>query len=164
MKKFTIISICMCLIGIGILSSCKSSKKNSSKSFIARMEVKEPIEGVCDNANVIVILPFLSEGQVEAKAPKTKEEITKLLNTQVTFLKDKPDYEDKGMVNLIINCEGKLVRCQIDNKTKSPELDSQVVAVFSELKKWTPATVNNKAVDTAVLQSFTIKNGKITLN
>lgn len=133
-------------------------------NMLARMEVKEPIEGVCDNANVIAILSFPGNGQVKAQAPKTEEEITQELNSKVSFLKDKPDYEDKGMVNLIINCKGELVRCEIDNKTKSPELDSQIVAVFAELKTWTAGKINDTSVDTSVLYSFTIKNGEIILN
>ena len=148
---------------MGIMSSCATSKKSSTNNMVARMQVKEPIKGVCDNSNVIAILPFPGNGQVSAKAPKTNEEITKQLNSKVSFLKDKSDYEDKGMVNLIINCKGELVRCEIDNKTKSSELDSQIVAVFAELKTWTAGKVNNNSVDTVVLYSFTIKNGKITL-
>jgi len=149
---------------MGLVSSCAPDKKSSLENMVARMEVKEPIEGVCDNANVIVILPFPGNGQIKANAPKTKEELTQQLNSQVAFLKDKPDYEDKGMVSLIVNCKGEMVRCKIDNKTKSPELDSQIVAVFAEMKKWTAGKVNNRSVDTAVLYSFTIKNGKITVS
>ncbi|MEZ5013981.1 MAG: hypothetical protein R2794_06785 [Chitinophagales bacterium] len=149
---------------IGILSSCSASKNSAMNNMVARMEVKEPIEGVCDNANVFAILPIPGNGQVKAKPPKTNEEIAQELNATVSFLKDKPDYEDKGMVNLIVNCEGELVRCEIDNKTKSPELDSQIVAVFAELKTWTAGKINNNYVDTSVLYSFTIKNGIIYLN
>lgn len=128
------------------------------------MEVKEPIKGVCDNANVIAILPIPGNGQVKAQTSKTKEEIIQELNTKVNFLKDKPDYEDKGMVSLIVNCKGELVKCEIDNKTKSTELDSQIVAVFAELKTWTAGTIGNHSVDTVVLYSFTIKKGKISLS
>ena len=95
---------------------------------------------------VIAILPFPGSGQVEAQAPKTEEEITVELNSKVAFLKDKPDYEDKGMVRLIINCSGELVQCEIDNKTQSQELDSQIVAVFAEMKIWTAGKINNKPV------------------
>ncbi len=128
------------------------------------MEVKEPIKGVCDNANVIAILPIPGNGQVKAQATKTKEEIIQELNAKVSFLKDKPDYEDKGMVSLIVNCKGELVKCEISNKTKSTELDSQIVAVFTELKTWTAGKIKNISVDTVELYSFTIKNGKITLS
>lgn len=160
-----IIKIWMGFLVIGITSSCASSSSNSSMNgMVARMEVKEPIMGVCDNANVIAILPFPGNGQVKAQTTKTKEEITKELNSKVSFLQNKPDYEDKGMVNLIVNCKGELVRCEIDNKTKSPELDTQIVAVFAELKSWTAGKIHNNAVDTSILYSFTIKNGKIALN
>lgn len=163
MKNNKLTTICIGLLTIGIISSCATQKNSSMNNMVAKMEVKEPIKGVCDNANVFAILPLPGNGQVKAKAPKTKEEITQELNSKISFLKDKPDYEDKGMVNLIINCKGELVRCEIDNKTKSPELDSQIVAVFAELKTWTAGKINNNSVDTSVLYSFTIKNGKINL-
>lgn len=148
-----------------IFSACATSKKSGNVSnLVARMEVKEPIEGVCDNNNVFAILPLPGNGQVEAKTTKTDAEITDELNAKVAFLKDKPDYNDKGMVSLIVNCKGEMVRCEIDNKTQNAELDQQIVAVFAELKTWTPGKINNKNVDTVVLYSFTIKNGKITLS
>ena len=161
-NKFTV--ICITLMTIGIISSCSSSKGSSMDNMIARMEVKEPIDGVCDNSNVIAILPFPGNGQVKAKAPKTEDEITLELNSKVKFLAGKSNYKDKGMVHLIVNCRGELVRCQIDNKTKSPELDAQIVAVFSELKTWTAGKVKSTSVDTSVLYSFEIKKGKIALN
>ncbi len=163
MKNNKLTTICASLITLGTIHSCATSHNSSINNMVARMEVKEPIEGVCDNSNVIAILPIPGNGQVRAQAPKTLEEITLELNSKVSFLKDKSNYEDKGMVNLIINCNGELVRCVIDNKTKSLELDSQIVAVFAELKTWTAGKINNKSVDTSVLYSFTIKNGKIIL-
>jgi hypothetical protein len=158
------IKSCICLLSLAIISSCANSKKSSINNAVARMEVKEPIKGVCDNSNVLVILPFPGNGQIKAEAPKTKKEIEEDLNSKVIFLKDKPDYTDKGMVNLIINCRGELVQCKIDNKTKSPELDNQVLAVFAELKSWTAGTISGKSVDTVVLYSFTIEAGKIILS
>lgn len=68
------------------------------------------------------------------------------------------------MVSLIINCKGELVRCEIDNKTKSPELDSQIVAVFAELKLWTAGKINEKPFDTVVLYSFTIKTARLAFH
>lgn len=164
MKNNKISIISLGLILIGVICSCSTTKKSTTNNMVAKMEVKEPIDGVCDNDNVYVILPFLGKGQVKAVAPLSNQEITADLNSKVIYLKDKPDYEDKGMVNLIVNCKGELVSCQIDNKTKSPELDAQIVAVFSNLKIWKAAIVNNKSVDSAVLYSFTIKNGTITVN
>lgn len=164
MKKFNLRSILFSLLAISVVTSCGTSKSSSMNNFVARMQVDEPIEGVCDNSNVLVILPLENNGQVEARASISDEEIMNELNAKVSFLKDNPNYEDEGMVNLIINCKGEMVRCQIDNETKSPELDEQIVAVFSKLKKWTPGKLHEKSVDTMVLYSFKIKNGKIDIS
>ncbi len=164
MKTNRLTTICFGLITIGITSSCSTSRNSSINNLVATMVVEEPIEGVCDNSNVISIFTFPGNGQVKAKAPKTNEEITLELNSKVSFLQDKPDYEDKGMVNLIINCNGELVRCNISIETKSTELDNQIVAVFAEMKMWTAGKLNDDFVDTTVLYSFTIKNGEIILS
>lgn len=151
------------ILGIAIINSCSTTRTGGMNNMIATMQVDEPIPGVCDNSKVIAILPFPGNGQIKAKAPMTNEEIEEKLNTNVSFLKDKSNYTDKGMVGLIINCEGKMVQCKIDNKTKDPELDKQIVSVFSELKIWQPGTINGNSVDTSVLYSFKIENGKIIL-
>lgn len=164
MKNQKLLFISTCFIAIGILHSCASSKNSSMNNMVARMQVDTPIPGVCDNNNVIAILPISGNGQVKAVGPKTDAEITLELNAKVTYLKDKPSYVDKGMVSIIINCKGEMVQCKIDNKTQSPELDSQIVAVFAEMKVWTPGKMYDKPIDTVELYSFTIKDGKIILN
>lgn len=163
MKNKTRVAFYCSIVVATLLSSCATSQKSSINNFVAIMQVEEPIPGVCDNAHVYAILPLTGNGQIEAVAPKTDEELTAELNNRVSFLKDKPDYNDKGMVNLIVNCKGEMVQCKIDNKTQSPELDSQIVAVFAEMKTWTAGKINDQSVDTVVLYSFTIKDGKIIL-
>lgn len=150
-------------VALGFLFSCKTSQNSSMGNMIATLQVDEPIPGVCDNSQVIAILPFPGNGQIKAQAPLSDEELTVKLNEEVDFLKGKTDYNDKGMVNLIVNCEGEMVRCQIDNKTQSPELDQQIVDVFSKMVAWKAGTVNGKSVDTSVLYSFEITNGVISL-
>jgi hypothetical protein len=76
---------------------------------------------------------------------------------------DKLNYNDKGMVSIIINCKGEVVQCKIDNKSKSPILDQQVVNVFKTLTSWKPGKLNGKDVDSMRLWSFEVKNGKIKL-
>jgi len=151
------------IIALSIISSCSTTKNTGAKNLIATMQVDEPIPGVCDNSQVIAILPFPGNGQVKAHAPLSDQEIEAQLNANVVFLQGKPDYNDKGMVNLIVNCKGEMVQCKIDNKTQSPELDQQIVAVFNTLKKWKAGTVHGKPVDTSVLYSFEIKDGKVIL-
>jgi hypothetical protein len=67
------------------------------------------------------------------------------------------------MVNCIINCKGELIRCEIDNKSGSDELDNQVLKVFSSLKTWKAGTLDGVAVDTTILYSIEIKKGIIHL-
>lgn len=76
--------------------------------------------------------------QKEAECPASKKEIIKRLNSEVIFLKESTTYQDKGMVNIAINCKGEVVQCEIDNRTKYAELDKQIVAVFNSLGKWKP--------------------------
>ena len=134
---------------------------SASAQFVAKLELKEDIAGICDKNEVYALFPGF-KGQVAAVCPVTKEEILKRLNTEVTFLKEHPKYKDKGMMGMIINCKGEVVQCKMDNKTKNPELDKQIEAVFNSLGSWKPGTLNGTEVDTSQLFSFKIKNGKFT--
>jgi DNA-binding protein YbaB len=160
----TLLKLIPIIILAAIANSCGPKMPSSAKNMVAIMEVKEPIEGVCDWKKVYAILPFPGNGQVAAICPKTKTEIEAMLAEKVSYLKEHSDFEGKGMVSNIISCEGKMVRCEIDNKTGVDELDKQIVAVFATLKDWTAATVDGQSVDSVDLTSFTIKDGKITLN
>ncbi len=132
---------------------------NVSAQFVARLEIKEDIPGICDKNEVYALFPSFT-GQVEAVCPVSKEEILRKLNSEVQFVKDNPKYDDKGMMGLIINCKGEVVQCKMDNKTKNPELDKQIEAVFNSLGTWTAGTLNGTAVDSSRLFSFKIKNGQ----
>ncbi len=146
-----------------LLSSCGSSKESSTTIMVAVMEVQEPIKGACNNDYIVAVLPLPGNGQIKAVPPRTKQGIMKELNSRVEFLKGKSDYQDKGSVNIIINCRGELLRCKIDNKSQSPELDKQIVAVFNEMKLWTAGSIKGKSVDSSIIYSFTITNGVIAL-
>ena len=133
---------------------------NASAQFVAKMEVKEPIEGICNEKEVYALLPF--DGQEKAICPVSENDILKRLNSEVQFLKDNPKFKGKGMIGLIINCKGEVVQCKMDNKTKSAELDKQIEEVFNSLGEWKAGQLNGKKVDSSVLYSFKIKKGKIT--
>ena len=134
-----------------------------SAQFIAKMEVKEPIEGICDEKEVYALFPMF-DGQEEAVCPVSKEGILNRLNNEVSFLKENPKYKDKGMIGIIINCKGEVVQCKMDNKTKSKELDKQIEIVFSSLGEWKAGKLNGKEIDSSILFSFKIKKGKITVD
>jgi hypothetical protein len=135
----------------------------SFAQFVARMEIKEHIDGLCDEKNVYAFLPML-KGQSEAVCPVSNATIRNRLENEVVFLKDSANYEGKGMVNIIINCKGDVVKCETDNKTKSPILDQQIVAVFNSLGKWKPGKLNGEKVDSSKLWSFKIEKGKIIID
>lgn len=135
----------------------------STAQFVAKMEVKEDIPGICDKDEVYALFPTF-KGQKEAVCPVSKEEILKRLNAEVQFLKENPDYNDKGMIGLIINCKGEVVKCEMDNNTKNEELDKQIEAVFNSLGDWKTGKLNGKAVDSSRLFSFQIKNGKFVFS
>ena len=135
---------------------------SSISQFVARAEIKENIEGICDKKNVYALLAMFN-GQKEAVCSVKDPAIEQMLNDSVQFIKDNPGYNDKGMVSLIINCKGEVVQCKIDNKTKSPVLDDQIVNVFKTLTSWKAGKLNSDNVDSIKLWSFEIKNGKIKL-
>lgn len=135
----------------------------SSAQFVARMEAKEPIPGVCNMKNIVALLPMF-KGQEVAIAPISEKEMEQRLNAEVKFLAENPTYSDKGMMGLVINCKGELVQCKMDNKTKSEELDKQIEKVFSSFGAWKAGKLNGKPVDTSNLFSFTIENGRLSLN
>ncbi|HLK29283.1 MAG TPA: hypothetical protein VKT28_11950 [Puia sp.] len=133
----------------------------ASAQFVAKMELKEPVKGLCSK-DVYALLPLGDQKGPECLTPE--EELIKKLNSEVTYFKDSASYEDKGMVSIIINCKGEAVKCDIDNKTRHKELDDQIVAVFSTLTKWTPGKIKKKEVDSVKLWSFRIKNGQISID
>lgn len=129
--------------------------------FVAIMEVKEPIDGLCNQNKVYALFPML-KGQYEAECPVSKDEILKRLNTEVQFLKENPKFRGKGMIGVIVNCKGLLVQVKMSNKTKSEELDKQMMAVFESLKEWKPGRLEGTKVDSSQLFSFKIKKGVVT--
>ena len=136
---------------------------NASAQFVAKIQLKEDILGICDKNEVYALFSSF-DGQVEAICPVSDDEILEKLNTQVQFIKDNPKHKDKGMMGVLINCKGIVVRCEIDNKTKKPELDKQIEDVFNSLGEWKSGKLNGKDLDSNRLFSFVIKNGKFAFD
>ena len=136
---------------------------NASAQFVARLQLKDSIAGICDMANVYALFPGFG-GQVEAHCPVSKEDILNRLNTEVTYLKANPKFKGKGMIGIIINCKGKVVQCKMDNTTGNTELDAQIEAVFNSLGEWKAGKLNDLEVDSSRLFSFKIKKGVISFD
>ena len=136
---------------------------HSTAQFVAKMEIKTPIIGLCNNNDVYALFPSFN-GQEESVCPISKDSILSRLNGEVSFLKDSSGFNDKGMIGLVINCKGEVVQCKISNKTKNSDLDMQIELVFNSLGKWKAGKLNGKTVDTSRLFSFRIIDGKFTFN
>lgn len=134
----------------------------SSAQLIAVVDMTgKNIPGIC-NANEVYALFSNFKGQKEAVPPITKEELLMRLNTELSFLKSNPKYNAKYvLVSMMINCKGEMVYCELHRKTKDEELNEQILAVFRSFKTWQPGTLNEKSVDSNVLESFKIKKGKV---
>ena len=145
------------------LLSCQSTKSPLG-NMVAKMQVDEPIEGVCNNDAVYVLFSAFGDGQIPSKCSLSDEEINTKVNAEVTFLTENPGHSDEGMMGLIINCKGEVVKCEINNKTQSEELDKQIEAAFRQLTNWQVGTLHGNPVDNSVLMSFKIKNGVFILN
>ena len=126
-----------------ILISLLSLQQIMYCQFVAIMEVKEPIEGVCNQKEVYNLISSFS-GQVPAVCPVSKDEILARLNNEVKFISENPKHKDKCIVGLVINCKGELVRCKLGPKTKRLELDEQISKVFESLGVWKAGTLDGK--------------------
>ena len=131
--------------------------------LIATVEMKEPVEGICNHKEVYVLFSGFT-GQVEPQCSLTKEEMQIMLNEKALFLKTNPKFKGKGMVEVLINCEGEVLKWEISTKTKSDELDRQILDAFITLQNWTPGKLNGEDVDSMKLIGYTIKKGEIILN
>lgn len=138
------------------------SINSAFSQFVATVEVKDSIPGICNQKEVYSLFPGFT-GQVEATCEQTNKQIEKKLNEEVKFLKDNPKHKDECMISIYVNCKGEMVKCEMDNKSKNPELDAQIEAVFKTLSGWKAGTLNGTAVDSMLIFSIKIKKGKITL-
>jgi|ERR1043165_4689191 hypothetical protein len=130
-----------------------------SAQLVATVQLKEDVPGICNKNEVYALFPSF-KGQEKAVPTLNKEQLLAKLNSDVKFLQDNPKYRDKGMLFIMLNCKGKVVQCKMDIKTKSPELDRQIVDVFNAMGDWQPGKLNGKEVDSSELFSFKIKAGR----
>lgn len=146
-----------------LLGACASSKSapSSNQIMVATVEMKEPIPGMCNPNTLYTIIPLPGQNQTDAIPPISEDELAKRINGESSFLKNHPDLSAEGMLNLVVSCEGKLLKCEMDKKTDHPELNQEILTFTEALQQWQPAKIADKQVDAMVLMSFTIVEGKI---
>ena len=130
--------------------------------LLSKMEIKNPIEGICNDKEVYALFPSIDTDQIEAASPISKPEILDKLNSKILFLKENKKFKGEGIVKVIINCSGEVVLCKVSKKTKSIKLDEQIEEVFNNLGEWKNATYKKRNVDSVQLFYFKVKRGKIS--
>ncbi|WP_107037769.1 hypothetical protein [Brumimicrobium mesophilum] len=135
----------------------------SSAQIIATVQMDEIVEGICNHDEVYGLFDGF-DGQVEPKSLLSKVEMQTVFNENLQFLKENPKFKSSGMLGVYINCEGEPLEWSISVKTKSKELDQQILEIALTFKEWKAGTLNGDAVDTRELISYKIKKGKLTIN
>ena len=140
-----------------LFSSCLSQ-------MTAKVQLKEPIEGICDNDNIYSLMDF-QEGQIEAEPNLSEGQIEKELNNSIKFLDKYPKYKGKGIVSIFINCKGESLKVTSQVlKKRNTELENELIEYFKLITKWKPGTYYKKTVDSDRTYSFKIKKGLLTLS
>jgi len=133
-----------------------------SGQLISKFEMKESIEGICDQNEVYGLFDGY-HGQVEAKCQLTKDQLEAILNEKIDFFAKNPKYKGKGMLSCFVSCKGITLKWEISKETKNTDVDRQVLEVFKSIPDWKPGILNGKNVDSRLLVTYKIKKGHLTL-
>jgi len=155
---------CATTILLLILVNTSFGQALAGMQIAAIMKVNDDIEGLCDKSKVYslyIMKQYPGSNATEAHYPVSENELLKVLNEKAIFLKENPKYKGKFSVRVIINCKGDLVSCTFENKTKSKDLNNQILDTFKSLEGWGPGRFNGELVDSTKPFYFKIKNGEI---
>jgi hypothetical protein len=156
MKKLLLVSILSLLYNL-----------SSAQQMAMTMEVKGDVTGLCDQSKVYTLYMmkyFSGNSAIEGNYPLSNEQLTSKLNEEISFLKKKPKHKDKFGVRIIVNCKGEVVSIEFENKTKSKELDEEILKIFRSLEGWTAGRFNGELVDSTKPYYFKIKAGEIEMD
>ncbi len=149
--RITLLIICWC-----------SFLSDAQAQIVAREEMTVKVEGICNDKQVYVLFSSFND-QTQAKCSLTNDEIKALMNEKLEYLKKNPGFKGKGTVAVYINCKGDPLLWEISSKTKSAELDEQILSFFKTLRTWTPGQLQGKNVDSRVFISYRIKKGVLAV-
>ena len=113
------------------------------------------VDGMCDTK---FALAWDEKQKVVPRLKQTEEEIYE----SVDFLTKNEKLKAKGMIIAIINCEGKMVTCDIIMEADQLLID-QLTTFFMEESTWNPAIFSGKAIDAQIMSSIKIKKGKFSI-
>lgn len=130
--------------------------------IIATVELEEPIEGMCGTTMYALFSGF--DAQEQPKCNLSNEELVKLMNEKIEYLKTNTEAKGKGIMGLYINCEGKVIGASSGLKDSDSELSNQIEKFLLEYGQWTPGVYNGKRVDCSESIAIKIKRGVVSLD
>lgn len=151
------------LIAPVFLVSCFGSKSaTQGETMVAVMEVKEPIEGLCNQNEVYALMSFFDKGQIKSEMQISEPDFLNLVETNLRQLVDQTtNYETTA--NVIVNCKGKLVQAKPSKPGDMPNLDEAFAETVSKIEKWSIGTLNGQPVDNSLFVSIKIEEGVIAI-
>jgi|GEM_PF-1650448 len=139
----------------------ESIPKTETKKVLLRKKV----EGMCIPAKFVLELYNGNPDEVEPKCSIDKEELIERLNSDLQFLKKHPDFKGRGMVSVIINCEGRVVGWAEAVKSRNEELNEEILRfLIKQNFDWKPGIYKEENIDSLFSFSYQIVRGVLRLN
>lgn len=97
----------------------------------------------------------------EKASDKTFEEIEKLLNENIHYIKTNPKFRTSCAVQHIVNCKGEASAFHMVTGSKDSEFDKQLLDFFNQLSDWKIVDYKNEPVDYWFMWLIKVKKGVI---
>lgn len=130
-----------------------------------RVTLKKVVSGMCVPSKQVLELYGGNPDEVEPKCIIDKEELTERLNSDLSFLKNHPEFKGRGMISIVINCEGKVIGWSEVVKSKNRELNDEILAYLMKQDfEWEAGKYKEEKIDSIYSFSYQIVRGKLRLN
>lgn len=127
--------------------------------------LRKAVPGMCIPSKKVLELYNGNPDEIEPKCSMDKEELIANLNDDLKFLKDHPDFKGRGMVSVIINCEGKVIGWAEAVKSKNSELNDEILSYLIQQDfEWKAGQYKEEPIDSVFSFSYQIIRGKLRLN
>ncbi|WP_341900491.1 hypothetical protein [Fluviicola taffensis] len=148
-----------------ILSFCSFGQDSIPKTETKKVLLRKKVEGMCIPTKFVLELYNGNPDEAEPKCSVNKEELIEMLNNDLTFLKNHPDFKGRGMVSVIINCMGKVVGWAEVVKSRNDELNKEILQyLVMQNFDWEAGIYKEEAIDSIFSFSYQIVRGKLRLN